>query len=80
FRGLRALEPGKVYELWLAEGTRQVAVGSVVADADGNARLTIEAPQAVNNFQQVMLTVEESGSQPAQPSGLTVLEGQLTTV
>lgn len=79
FRGLRALEPGKVYELWLAEGTRQVAVGSVIADADGNARLTIEAPQAVNNFEQVMLTVEASGGEPTQPSGLTVLEGQLAT-
>jgi anti-sigma-K factor RskA len=79
FRGLRTLEPGKVYEFWLAQGKAQVAVGSVVADADGNARLMIEAPEAVNNFQEVMLTVEASGSQPSQPSGDTVLAGRLAT-
>lgn len=78
FRGLGSLEPGKVYEFWLAQGSRQVAVGTVVADAEGNARLTIHAPEEVNAFDQVMLTVEtQPGGQT--PSGPTVLEGRLSS-
>jgi Anti-sigma-K factor rskA len=76
FRGLPALEPGKVYQFWLADGQNQVAGGLVEVDASGLARLIVEAPREVNAFSQVMLTVEQAGGS-STPSQDVVLEGSL---
>lgn len=76
FRGLPQLEPGRVYQFWLANGDTQIAAGTVIADADGLARLVIEAPQEVNAFRQVMLTVEPAEGS-SLPTGEVVLEGSL---
>lgn len=76
FRGLAPLEPGKVYQFWLANSDGQVAAGTVVADADGLARLLVQAPREVNAFTEVMLTIEPAGGS-AIPSNQVVLEGSL---
>lgn len=76
FRGLTPLEPGQVYQFWLADGEIQVAAGTVTVDPDGLARLLVEAPDAVNLFNEVMLTVE-SNPDSREPTGEVVLEGSL---
>ncbi len=76
FRGLPPLETGKVYQFWLANGSDQVSAGTVQVGEDGLARLVIEAPDAVNDFAQVMLTVEDAPDK-AMPGDDVVLEGSL---
>ncbi len=76
FRGLTPLEPGQVYQFWLADGEIEVAAGTVTVDPDGLARLWLEAPDVVNHFNEVMLTVE-SDPDSVEPTGVVVLEGSL---
>lgn len=76
FRGLQPLPPGMVYRFWLANGQQHIAVGTVTVESDGLARLTITAPDAVNRFSQVMLTLE-SASGGADPDRKVILEGSL---
>lgn len=76
FRGLPALQPGKVYQFWLADGQTQVAGGLVEMDVSGLARLIVDAPREVNAFSQVMLTIEQAGGS-STPSQNVVLEGSL---
>jgi anti-sigma factor RsiW len=76
FRGLTPLEPGQVYQFWLADGEIEIAAGTVTVDPDGLARLWLEAPDAVNHFNEVMLTVESEPESP-EPTGVVVLEGSL---
>lgn len=77
FRGLEPLDAGKVYQFWLADGETQIAVGTVLVGSDGLGRLWLEAPEAVNHFNEVMLTVEPASGSPQEPSGAVVLEGSL---
>lgn len=77
FRGLTPLESGQVYRFWLADGEKQIAAGNVTVDADGLARLVVHAPQEVNAFNVVMLTIEPEDSDPTRPSDQVVLEGSL---
>ncbi len=76
FRELPALEPGQVYQFWLANESGQVAAGTLQAGEDGLARLHVTAPQEVNAFNQVMLTIEPVGGSEV-PSDEVVLEGFL---
>ncbi len=76
FRGLQPLPPGMVYRFWLADDHDQIAVGTVTAESDGLARLTITAPDAINVFSQVMLTLEPA-SGGDDPGGTVILEGSL---
>ena len=76
FRGLQPLAPGMVYRFWLADDQDQIAVGTVTVESDGLARLTITAPDAVNVFSQVMLTLEPATG-GNDPGGTVILEGSL---
>jgi anti-sigma-K factor RskA len=76
FRGLSALEPGRVYQFWLADGLNQVPGATFIVDEHGIAQLLIEAPREVNAFNQVMVTVEPEGGSTS-PSEEVVLEGNL---
>lgn len=76
FEGLPPPAPGEAYVFWLANEEEQIAAGQVMVDADGLALLVIRAPQEVNAFQQVMVTVESSPDTP-YPSGEVLLEGRL---
>lgn len=76
FRDLPALEPGRVYQFWLANESGQVAAGTLQAGEDGLARLHVTAPREVNAFNQVMLTIEPAGGSKV-PSDEVVLEGFL---
>lgn len=76
FSGLPALEPGKVYQFWLADGQRQVAGGTFSVDSSGITSLLVQAPREVNAFSQVMVTVEPLGGSPA-PGEEVILTGSL---
>ncbi len=76
FRGLQPLAPGMVYRFWLANEQDEIAVGTVTVESDGLARLTITAPDAVNVFSQVMLTLEPATG-GNDPGGRVILEGSL---
>jgi anti-sigma-K factor RskA len=76
FSGLPPLAPGKVYQFWLADGSKQVAGGTFIADSSGIGHIVVQAPREVNAFSQVMVTVEPEGGS-AMPSANVVLEGNL---
>jgi uncharacterized coiled-coil protein SlyX len=76
FRGLPPLQPGQVYQFWLADGQNQVPGGIVEVSEGGVARLLVEAPREVNAFSQVMVTIERGGGSTV-PSTDVVLEGSL---
>lgn len=76
FSGLPTLEPGKVYQFWLADGQKQVAGGTFSVDASGLASLLVQAPREVNAFSQVMVTVEPLGGSTA-PGEEVILTGSL---
>ena len=74
--GLAPLPEDRVYQFWLArEGQPPIPSNTFNVGADGHAELVIEANAQVNDFKQVMITVEpKSGS---TVPGSTVLEGNL---
>lgn len=76
FSGLPPLQPGQVYQLWLADSASQIAGGTFQVDAMGLAHLVVEAPREVNAFSEVMVTIEPSGGSPT-PSSQVVLAGSL---
>ena len=76
FSGLPPLAPGKVYQFWLADGSKQVAGGTFIADSSGIGHIVVQAPREVNAFSQVMVTVEPEGGS-TMPSANVVLEGNL---
>jgi anti-sigma-K factor RskA len=76
FSGLPPLQPGQVYQFWLADGATQVAGGTFAVDGSGIGNIVVQAPREVNAFSQVMVTVEPEGGS-ATPSETVVLEGNL---
>jgi anti-sigma-K factor RskA len=74
--GLQQPEAGKVYQFWFATPDQQVPSQTFIVGPDGAATLAIEAPAAVDGYDQVMVTVEPApGSQ--RPSSEVVLEATL---
>ena len=76
--GMPRAAPSQVYQFWLAKGA--LSVPSVTFDAadEGLIVVQINAPAPVNQFDQVMVTVEQAGG-AAQPSDKIVLSGALNT-
>lgn len=76
FSGLPTLEPGQVYQFWLADDKLQVAGNTFQVDGTGLARIIVEAPREVNAYSQVMVTIEPAGGS-VMPSEQVVLAGSL---
>jgi anti-sigma-K factor RskA len=76
FSGLPALQPGEVYQFWLADDETQVASNTFLVDATGIGYIVVKAPREVNAFREVMVTVEPEGGSD-EPSEQVVLEGSL---
>lgn len=75
--GLQPLPADKKYQFWLARsGQSPIPSDTFDVDANGHARLVIHASSQVNDYQQVMVTIEPTGGS-TQPGGTTVLEGNL---
>ena len=75
-QGLPQARAGTVYQFWLARPGVQVAANTFHVDGQGNAMLTIDAPTPVNQYDQVMVTVERDGGS-SSPSDQVVLSGSL---
>jgi anti-sigma-K factor RskA len=76
FSGLPPLAPGEVYQFWLADGQRQVGAATFMVDGSGIGHIVVQAPQEVNAFSEVMVTVEPEGGS-STPSAEVVLAGSL---
>ena len=76
--GLPKVEAGRIYQFWLARPGVQVPANTFDVDANGTATLSIDAPAPVNEYDQVMVTVEASGGSQ-QPSQQVVLSGSLAS-
>jgi anti-sigma factor RsiW len=76
-RGLDPAAPGTTYQFWLANADVQVPLATFDVAADGMATLAIDAPAAMNHYQQVMVTIEHAGGSQ-HPSQQVVLSGGLS--
>jgi anti-sigma-K factor RskA len=75
--GMPRVAPGKIYQFWLAKPGIQIPSATFdVADAELTV-LQINAPAPVNQFDQVMITVENAGG-ATFPSDTVVLSGALS--
>jgi anti-sigma factor RsiW len=76
--GLPRAAPGTTYQFWLAKPGVQVPSVTFDVSDDGLAVLQINAPAPVNQFDQVMVTVEQAGG-ATLPSDKIVMRGALST-
>jgi hypothetical protein len=76
--GMPRVAPGKIYQFWLAKPGIQVPSVTFDVTDDGLAVLQINAPAPVNQFDQVMVTIEQAGG-ATLPSDKIVLSGSLST-
>lgn len=74
--GLKSAEPGKVYRLWLAKGNQAIAIGTVTVGSDGVAEFVVDAPEPMDAYDQVMITLDQVDT-AAQPSEEVIFEANL---
>lgn len=74
--GLKSAEPGKVYRLWLAKGDQAIAIGTVTVGPDGVAEFVVDAPEPMDAYDQVMITLDEVDT-AARPSEEVIFEANL---
>lgn len=77
--GLPKPAAGMTYQFWFATAVTQVPSGTFSVDAAGTARVIFDAPQPVDSYGEVMVTVEPSGGSML-PSKQVVLAAKLTAV
>jgi len=73
---LTILEPNKQYQVWLIKGTEHVSAAIFSVDQSGYASVVIQAPQPIQQFDAVGISVEPAGGSP-QPTGTSVLHAFL---
>jgi hypothetical protein len=73
---LPPLPPGKVYQLWLLQGTTPVSAGTFQPDQDGTGTLVVRAPGAIAAYMGLGLTAEPEPGLPS-PSGAILASGAL---
>ena len=76
--GLQQPEPGKTYQFWFATADKQVPAATFTVGPEGVATVVLSAPQPVNTYAQVMVTVEPAGGSKT-PSDEVVLQATLST-
>jgi len=74
--GMPRVAPGKIYQFWLAKPGIQIPSATFDVTETGLTVLQINAPAPVNQFDQVMITVEDAGG-ATFPSDTVVLRGAL---
>ncbi len=74
--GLKSAESGKVYRLWLAKEDQAIAIGTVTVGPDGVAEFVVDAPEPMDAYNQVMITLDEVDT-AAQPSEEVIFEANL---
>jgi anti-sigma-K factor RskA len=76
--GMPRAAPGTTYQLWLAKPGVQVPSEIFDVSDDGLAILQVNAPAPVNQFDQVMITIEPAGG-ASSPSDKIVMSGALSS-
>lgn len=74
--GLPQLAPGTIYQFWFADAEGQVPSRTFTVDANGLAQAIFDAPDPVDSYAEVMVTVEPTGGSSA-PSNQIVLAAKL---
>ncbi len=76
--GLEPLPEDRTYQFWLARDNGvPIPSDTFTVDAAGHAQLVITADAQVNDFKQVMITIEPAAGSTLPSDGATVLEGNL---
>lgn len=75
-QGLQPAAPGTTYQFWLARPGEQVPSSTFDVTQAGTAMVMIDAPAPVNQYDQVMVTVERDGGSRL-PSDQVLLSGLL---
>jgi len=75
--GMPRVAPGKIYQLWLTKPGIQVPSATFDVTDQGLAVLQINAPAPIDQFDQVMVTIEQAGG-ATLPSDKIVLSGALS--
>ncbi len=75
-KNLPAPPPGKVYQIWVAREGVKEPCGSFDSVAPMEP-VPMHAPQPLDTYKWVMITLEDSGGRPAEPSSQTMLFGDL---
>ena len=65
---LPALEPGRVYQLWLLRGSAPTPAGTFVVDSTGRASAVLRAPDRLDTYSGIGLTAEPAPGGPV-PTG-----------
>ena len=73
---LRSLSADQEYQLWLVRGEENTSVAVFTVDETGYRGMRIEAPQSLNTYSAVRVTIEPVGGSP-EPMGEEVLHGSL---
>ena len=73
---LQALDSGHTYQLWLAAGNQQVPASVFRPQTDGSVAILFDAPAPIDQYSQVMVTVELRGG-AQHPSDSVVLAADL---
>jgi len=73
---LPPLQPGKVYQLWLLQGSTPVSAGTFLSDRGGTGALVIRAPNVIGSYSGFGLTAEPDPGVPA-PTGAILAAGAL---
>jgi len=76
--GMPRAKPGMTYQFWLAKPGVQIPSATFDVSDDGLAIIQINAPAPVDQFDQVMVTIEQTGG-ATQPSDTIMLRGALST-
>ena len=74
---LPALEPGRIYQLWLLRGTTPTPAGTFVVDGAGRASAVLRAPERLDSYTGIGLTAEPAPGSPA-PTGPILASGSLS--
>ena len=76
--GLQPLPADRTYQFWLArDGQEPIPSDTFAVSADGSARIVITAEAQVNDFKQVMVTIEPAAGSSHPSDGAVVLAGNL---
>ncbi len=76
--GLEPLPEDRTYQFWLARDNGvPIPSDTFTVDATGHAQMVIKASAQVNDFKQVMITIEPAAGSTLPSEGATVLEGNL---
>lgn len=66
--GLPATTEGWHYHVWLADGEHRILLGRLNIHDNGMAELIADAPRTVNNYAQMMITLDPPPDASASPS------------